>query len=263
MKLFDCNQMFDVEITTRCNKRCRICPRKNFIRRDRDMSANTFEKLRAWLPSGCDIFFAGYGEPLLHDGYIDFIRMLSKDGIRTSILTNGNLLSDEKICELYNVGLHKLQISILPEYDNAEIKKYVDMTDREFYSKTQFNLLYEDMTETLKQLANNLKNLGFKVYLKRVHSRGGELYKVETDNACCYPCGTFLNVTYIDTNGEIQICSNDINGKYNIGNIDTMTFNALMDKKHELSKSGMIAPICNFCDDEYRIINRRKYGDMT
>jgi organic radical activating enzyme len=258
MELFNDNQIFDIEITTRCNKQCYICPRENFTRQNRDMSSITFENICNWLPAQSDVFFAGYGEPMLHREYMAFISRLSEEGFRTSIVTNGNLLSYNKICELYEAGLHKLQISILLKYEEIKIKSFVDIIDRKFHNKTQFNLLYDETMEKPEFLVDNLKKMGFKVYYKRIHNRGGELYRNEFEHSKSIPCGTFLNVTYIDTEGSLQICSNDINGKYNLGSIETLTFDEFMDKKREMNKAKEIAPICKLCDDEYRLLNLKK-----
>ena len=256
--MFNGKQIFDIEITTRCNKQCYICPRRNFVRQNRDMSLEIFEKICKWLPSQCDIFFAGYGEPLLHNNHINFIDKLSKIGIRTSILTNGKLLSYNKICELYNAGLYKLQISILLKYEEKEILKFVGMIDKEYYNKTQFNLLYDETIKKPVSLVGYLKELGFKVYYKHIHNRAGQLYKNKNEPLYQLTCGTFLNVTYIDTNGYLQICSNDINGEYNLDNIETITFEEFINKKYKIDKNGIIAEICKQCDDEYRILNMQK-----
>jgi hypothetical protein len=224
------------------------------------MSLRTFEKICDWLPECCDVFFAGYGEPLLHKDHKFFINELSKKGIKTSILTNGKILTMEKIKELYDIGLFRLQISVLLKYEQDKIMEFVNMIDREFYSKTQFNLLYDETIEKPETITDDLKEQWFKIYYKHIHSRGGELYNKKAEDT---PCGTFLCVTYIDTNGSLQICSNDINGKYNPGNIEDITFEALVEKKYQLSKKGIIAPVCKQCDDEYRLLNLQKFGQQN
>jgi len=254
--LSDSKQIFDVEITTRCNKRCYSCPRLNFARPNRDMSSDTFEALCAWLPRGSDVFFAGYGEPLLHDSLPDFIGKLFTKEIKASVMTNGKLLSRDGIRELFEHGLHKLQISILLKDGTQEMMKFVDIIGSEFYAKTQFNLMYDESTGKAEHLTESLERLGFKVSYKRIHSRGGHLYR-NAEKANPSPCGTFLYVTYIDTDGGLQICSNDINGEYNLGNIATLTFEQLFEKKR-LNGDKVIAPICELCDDEYRLLNMRK-----
>jgi len=226
------------------------------------MTADTFEKLSDWLPAGSCVFFAGYGEPMLHENHIEFIGGLSRKGISVSIMTNGKLLSRGKIRELYGAGLNKLQISVLLNDDAPEIAEFVDMIDGEFRSKTRFNLIYDEKTEMPGNLMESLERSGFEVERKRVHSRGGHLYgNVRTDASL--PCGTFLYVTYVDTDGGLQICSNDINGEYNLGNISTVTFERFFDMKRRFDRGGIAAPICELCDDEYRRLNLRESGVVS
>jgi len=252
--------MFDIEITTRCNKQCYICPRQNFKRVNRDMSNKVFETLYDWLPKDCDVFFAGYGEPLLHKNHLNFMHKLLQKNIRISILTNGKLLTKSKICELYEQGLYKLQISILARDELNIIDDYVDMVDKKYRGKTQFNLLYDETINNINDIIINLKKMEFKVYEKHIHSRGGELYKNPAKNHSSELCGTFLNVHYIDTEGYIQICSNDINGKYNLEHISNLSFEELINKKREIFGNCKIFPICEQCDDEYRLLHLQKMG---
>lgn len=250
--------MFDIEITTRCNKQCYICPRKKFERVNRDMSDDIFETLYNWLPKNCDVVFAGYGEPLLHKNHLNFMRKLLQKNIRISIMTNGKLLTEHKICELYEQGLYKLQVSILARDEQEIICNYVDMVDKKYRNKTQFNLLYDETIKNTNDIKINLEKLGFKVYAKHIHSRGGELYKNTAENQDNELCGTFLDVHYIDTEGYIQICSNDINGKYNLGHISKLSFEKLVHKKQEMFADREIFPICKQCDDEYRLLHLKK-----
>ena len=95
-KLLYGRQMFDVELTTNCNKRCYLCPREKLTRTNLSMTKSTFEILLDWLPSDCDVFFAGFGEPLLNENCAAFVKALHDSGRKTSIMTNGILLSEKK-----------------------------------------------------------------------------------------------------------------------------------------------------------------------
>ena len=222
------------------------------------MTLETFEKICKWLPKDADVFFAGYGEPLLHKDHVIFVNRLLHRNIPSSIVTNGKLLSYDKILDLYENGLYKLQISVILKDEENEISKFVNMIAPQFYRKTQFNLLYDETVKKNEPLEKALREMGFKVTFKQIHNRGGELYKSSKEYLRDSPCGTFLCVTYIDTEGSLQICSNDINGKYNLGSIETITFEKLMEMKRQLSLKGDIAPICKLCDDEYRLIHLQK-----
>jgi organic radical activating enzyme len=251
-KLLNGRQLFDLEITTRCNKQCYICPRDNFQRKNKDMSFVTFEKIVEWLPTDCDVFFAGYGEPLLHKDYLLFVQQLHTKGVGVSLLTNGKLLTAKKIQELFDVGLDRLQISILLKNELNEIEKYVKMTNSNQSSKIRFNLMYDYSVTKPFAITEELQSKGFEVCYKLIHNRANELY-----DACHFneiiTCGTFFVDTYIDTNGSLQICSNDINGKYNLGSIYEMSFDELRNRKKEFAGNKTIIPICEHCTDEYRL----------
>jgi MoaA/NifB/PqqE/SkfB family radical SAM enzyme len=216
------------------------------------MSLETLKKVVEWLPSNCDVFFAGYGEPLLHKDLLIFIQKLSEKGVGVSVLTNGKLLSPQKIKDLFKAGLERIQISILLRDELAEIKKYADMAAG-INDKIRFNLIYEDIIPNPDSLIQKLQQeKGFEFYYKKVHNRGNELYQVDYKEPIL-SCGTFFIDSYIDTNGSLQVCSNDINGKYNLGNIFAITFDEYKEKKKQYLGNKQIIPICQYCTDEYRL----------
>ncbi len=72
---------------------------------------------------GMDFFFGGYGEPLLHPHILAMIREANGKGIRTSLITNGVLLSPEMSKSLIEAGLDMLWVSI----DGARPESYADV----------------------------------------------------------------------------------------------------------------------------------------
>lgn len=257
-RLLNNRQLFDLEITTRCNKNCYMCPRSNFIRRNQDMRLETFEKIVEWLPIDCDVFLAGYGEPLLHKDCIQFISKLSKKGISTSVLTNGILLSENYIQNLFDAGLERLQISIIMRNETDNIRHYSEMAKKCKHGFIRFNLIYDEAAQISETINKSLTEQGFEFSYKKIHNRANELYEADYIEDIL-SCGTFFSTTYIDTQGNLQICSNDINGKYNQGNVNNMTFQQLIEKKKYHFGNSSISPICNHCIDEYRLIHFSDY----
>lgn len=142
-KLLLSKQMFDVELTTNCNKICYCCPRKQLLRTNRTMNEETFTKLCDWLPKDCNVFFAGFGEPLLHKSCINFIQRLHNSGRGTSIMTNGLLLNSETIAKLFDSGLDKLQISIIQKTDLNQIYDFAKMILPDYKKRVVFNIIKE------------------------------------------------------------------------------------------------------------------------
>src|SRR5574344_2580034 len=123
-KLLFGKQLFDVELTSRCNKNCSICPRENFIRKNIDMTDESFNSLCDWLPENCYVMFAGYGEPLLNKNIYSFISKLKrKKSVVVSVYTNGILLSGIVIEKLFSSGLDLIQVSITDKNDFEQAKK--------------------------------------------------------------------------------------------------------------------------------------------
>lgn len=245
-------QMFDVEITTNCNKKCYLCPREKLTRTNRNMTEETFTLLCEWLPEKCNVFLAGLGEPLLHDSCTDFISKLHNSGRKTSIMTNGTLLTDEKINKLFSAGLDKLQISIIQKTDLEKISYFTELIPVEYKNLVVFNIIKEDkMPDASKELLF-LKTNGWKYCIKLAHNRAGLLFPSEYGKEL-KTCATFFCDTCINADGEIHVCSNDINGKHNVGTISSMTFGELIEYKKRFLGNRQICPICAQCTDEYRL----------
>jgi len=255
------SHVFDIEITTKCNKNCYMCPRRKLSRNKKNMSIKTFETLVSWLPKKSKVFFAGFGEPLLNSNLPYFIEKLSKQNISTSIMTNASMLNQKKIYKLFDKGLDLLQISVIKE-DEYLINKILDYINYDFTKnddkKIQFNLIYDTSNEdTMDKYYQYLNLKNYLTKKKKIHSRGGYNYHYQAISNI-HTCGTFFAITYINVEGNIQICSNDINNIYSLGNIFTNSFEEIIQKKRLFLGNKNIAKICKKCDDEYRFIHLQK-----
>lgn len=252
-------QMFDVELTTRCNKRCCICPRDNLSRTGWTMSSETFDSLCNWLPADCDVFFAGLGEPLLSEACGSYINKLHRSGRRTSIVTNGILLSESKLEELFTAGLDKLQISIIQRTDMPLIPHYVQLIKGDYKDKVVFNIISETETVNQEPVIALLQKEGIRYCVKKVHNRAGYLYSAHNPSKL-QTCATFFCDTFISAKGDIFVCSNDINGRFSVGTIQTMTFAELINYKRQFLGDKEVCSICQYCTDEYRV---KHFKDST
>lgn len=257
-KLLSERPVFGLEIITKCNKHCYMCPRDNFKRKNQMMSWETFDRLCSWLPKDCDVFFAGYGEPLLHPDCLKFVQKFAERGNETSVMTNGKLLSPQKITDLFNHGLDRLQISIVLKDGIEQLCQFVEMSLPSQAPKIEFNVLYEEGMTTECDLVASIREKGFIVRFKLIHNRGNELYYTDWTSDI-KTCGSFFILGNIDTDGNLNICSQDINGKYDFGSIFNTTFDEYMAYKRKFIGNKTIIPICEHCNDEYRIIHLHKY----
>ena len=251
-KLLYGRQMFDVELTTNCNKKCYLCPREKLTRTGQTMTEEIFEILLDWLPPDCDVFFAGFGEPLLHEKCTEFVKHLHDSGRRASIMTNGILLSAKKIAELFDAGLDKLQISIMQKTDLEKIPHFVKIISAEYKNRVVFNIIKEKEMNDEPEMLSFLNANGWKYCIKLAHNRAGLLFP-DVFGDELVTCATFFCDTCINSEGKIQVCSSDINNLHEIGSIDSMTFSELVEYKKQFLGNKEICSICSNCTDEYRL----------
>lgn len=104
-----------VEPTTACNLDCAICVRHSWAEPGGTMPMTTYGRLVDGLrevPSLDTIAFWGLGEPLLHPGIIDMVRLANELGVKTELITNGLLLDPGLAEGLVLAGLDTLIVSV-------------------------------------------------------------------------------------------------------------------------------------------------------
>ncbi len=134
----------DIEPTMLCNMKCPMCFQQHMdINKEGYLDFELYKKIidesaRNKLYS---IRLCHRGEPLLHPRIVDMVRYAKDKGIKEVFtLTNGLLLNEKLICELYGAGLDWLQLSIDGAYDIYEkIRQPAKFED--IYSKVK--LLYK------------------------------------------------------------------------------------------------------------------------
>lgn len=104
-----------VELTTACNLDCAMCLRRAFEEPGGEMSLATFRRVVeqcAELPSLATLSFGGYGEPMAHPLFMDFLALAKGARLAVEVVTNGTLLTLERMAELLRFGLDKLVVSL-------------------------------------------------------------------------------------------------------------------------------------------------------
>jgi MoaA/NifB/PqqE/SkfB family radical SAM enzyme len=115
-----------VEPTSRCNLSCRTCIRNAWEESQGDMTSSTFDRLvenLKELPSRPDIFFSGFGEPLLLDNIAEMVARVKAVAGKVELITNGMLLTEQCSRELIEAGLDTLWVSV----DGATAEHYADV----------------------------------------------------------------------------------------------------------------------------------------
>lgn len=115
-----------VEPTTRCNLRCPECPSglRQFSRPEGSADTAAFERWIHQMKSTViwlNLYFQG--EPMLHGGFPEMIRVAKKAGMYVMTSTNGHFLTREHCEQLIDAGLDRLVIS-LDGLDQATYETY-------------------------------------------------------------------------------------------------------------------------------------------
>ena len=93
-----------LEVTTKCNYSCIICPRDKLTRNietmDIDLFKDIFDKINSETSRYNTLTFPGLGEPLLDESLDDKVIYAKKRNYTVLILTNGSLLTVDKFKRL-------------------------------------------------------------------------------------------------------------------------------------------------------------------
>jgi MoaA/NifB/PqqE/SkfB family radical SAM enzyme len=101
-----------VEPTNACNLACATCVRHSWDEAEGFMDRATFEAVVEGIEPGGTVAFMGLGEPLLHPGFLEMVRLAKVRGLRTEVTTNALLLDDAMAKGLLDAGLDQLVVSI-------------------------------------------------------------------------------------------------------------------------------------------------------
>ena len=119
-------QIHQIEITTKCNLRCRYCPHPKMQRPKEDMGWETFERAMHWVKclvkagTQRELSFTGIGESTMHPRFIEMLEYARKVAPNIDIVfsTNGLPTFTEEIaaaCQRLNVGvmisLHRPEVA--------------------------------------------------------------------------------------------------------------------------------------------------------
>lgn len=103
-----------LEITSHCNLKCNYCHNSEYSNRKDDMTTENIIRLITDLKVKYNInkILLTGGEPLVHKDVCQIIKHITDLGIKADLVTNGTMLTVEKIKKLEKAGLKRIRISI-------------------------------------------------------------------------------------------------------------------------------------------------------
>ena len=104
---------WQIELTTRCPLRCRMCIREGAVNwQGRDMKLEDFRKISSYFSNVETIVLQGWGEPLLYTNLIEAVRIAREKGARAGFVTSGGNVERDFISELIDAGTDFIGFSL-------------------------------------------------------------------------------------------------------------------------------------------------------
>ncbi len=154
------------------------------------------------------------GEPLLHPDLDRIVRRIRSHGILATLITNGYLLTIERIGNLNSAGLDYLQISIdnvLPDDISKKSLKVLDKKLQFLAEHAQFNVTVNSVLgssirkpEDAMAVTDRSLGLGFTSTVGVIHDHNGQLQPLNIEQKKVYdeivarPKKSFFNFTYFN-----------------------------------------------------------------
>ena len=236
-----------------CNRKCSFCPKA-----DEKVAPDTYQKMtRKIIDEIHDqlleihfkgtISLCGYGEPLLHKDINYIVKKLSNVS-KVEIITNGDVLSQKKLQDLYISDASKVLVSM---YDGPDqIEKFKKMT-------INANVP-EDMVILRDRWYDKYNDFGVKLTNRAGTVSIGEQEKIGKYQSCYYPTYQFL----IDWDGNVYLCPQDWQRKVSMGNImqetifSIWTGKTLTDYRKNLISGKRCSGPCKSCNADGTLLGK-------
>ena len=170
--------------TRRCNLACTYCNEFDDFSKPVD-TAEMFRRIDRLGEMGAAVITISGGEPLLHPELDAIIARIRKNGILAGLITNGYLLTAERIERLNRAGLEYLQISIDNAMPDEVSKKSLKVLDQKLELLARHAVFQVNINSVLGsgvknpedalQVARRAQELGFTSTVGILHDGNGQL----------------------------------------------------------------------------------------
>jgi MoaA/NifB/PqqE/SkfB family radical SAM enzyme len=168
----------------RCNLDCGYCNEYDSVSKPVPL-AEMKKRLNILADMGTSIITISGGEPLMHPELEEVIRHIRKRGMIAGMITNGFLLSRERIGTLNEAGLEHLQISIDNLVPDEVSKKSLKTLDTRLEWLAEFAVFQVNINSVLGsgvkdpedalKIAHRAVELGFTSTVGIIHDHNGQL----------------------------------------------------------------------------------------
>src|SRR5579864_854411 len=173
----------------RCNLACTYCNEFDDFSKPVEI-AEMFRRIDRLAEMGTAVITISGGEPLLHPELDQVIARMRGHGILTGIITNGYLLTAERIERLNRAGLEHLQISIDNAMPDEVSKKSLKVLDQKLELLARYAVFQVNINSVVGSGINNPEDalavahravaLGFTSTVGIIHDQNGQLKPLGT-----------------------------------------------------------------------------------
>jgi len=129
----------ELEITTRCNKRCTICEHTYWKEPSVDLTYDQFEQITDQFPDLKWVNLTGEGDAFLNKDYLNMIRHLKERDVAVYLVDSFNLITKDIALELVRLGVDGVYISF-------------DAATKQTYERIKVGCRYEETLQNIKNL---------------------------------------------------------------------------------------------------------------
>jgi MoaA/NifB/PqqE/SkfB family radical SAM enzyme len=179
----------------RCNLSCAYCNEYDKVS-DPVPTPEMLRRIELLAKMGTSIITVSGGEPLLHPDLDEIIRAIRSHGAIATIITNGYLLTPERIQRLNRAGLEHLQISIDNVMPDDVSKKSLKVLDRKLEwmaEHAQFDVNINSVLgggmahpEDALTITRRALELGFETSVGIIHDHSGQLDPLKPNERAVY-----------------------------------------------------------------------------
>ena len=168
----------------RCNLDCAYCNEYDKVSSPVPLPV-IFSRINRLAELGTTVITISGGEPLLHPGLDQIVAHIRQRGIIAGLITNGYLLTAERITRLNRAGLDHLQISIDNLVPDEVSKKSLKVLDRKLQLLAEFAEFHVNINSVVGSgirnpqdavvVAKRAVELGFTSTIGIIHDSSGQL----------------------------------------------------------------------------------------
>jgi MoaA/NifB/PqqE/SkfB family radical SAM enzyme len=210
--------------TRRCNLACAYC--NEFDHHSTPVpAADLLRRVDLLADLGTGIVTFSGGEPLLHPDLDLLIERIRARGMIATLITNGYLLTRERIRQLNRAGLDHLQISIDNVIPDEISKKSLKVLDRKLEwlaDCAEFEVVINTVVgagtrhpDDALVIARRARALGFSTTVGIIHDRGGQLVRLDAQQRAIVETIVGLGASVFDYANYNRFQKNLANGRTN------------------------------------------------